>query len=704
MTIKDYANDVGRTVEEILKLCVSLNLKYKNEDELLDDEAIITLDNNLPQEEQEDLVEENIYEEDEKAEELAAATTSYNDSETKFTKIKSKKVKDTKSNKKEFLKQKKNMYKNKEKLQSNEADIRDDVVLYKNNMTVLELAEALDIKGVELIKKLMALGIMATVNQSVDYDTAEVLVADYNKELKKEETADISNFEEFEINDREEDLKERPPIITIMGHVDHGKTTLLDTIRKANVASGEAGGITQAIGAYMVNYKDKKLTFIDTPGHAAFTSMRARGAQITDIVIIIVAADDGVMPQTVEAIDHAKAANVPILVAINKVDKPDANVERTLTGLAEHGLTPESWGGDIIVNEISAKNGTGVDELLENILLVAEMQEYKANPDRYATGTVIESKKDDKAGICATVLIQNGTLRIGDPMVIGNAYAKVRTIKNDLGKGLVSAGPASPVEITGLTEVPDAGDKFMAFESEKEAKKIATERTERAKEASSNLAGVSLEDLFDRIKEGQKEIKVVLKADVNGSAEAVKSALEKIDVEGVKVEVIRSAVGGITESDVVLAGASNAMIIGFNVRGNSKVMDTAKSYGVTIKTYDIIYKVVEDMEKAMKGLLEPEFEEKVIGSLEIRQIFKFSKVGLIAGCKVTNGKVTTGAKARLIRDDIVIYNGEVNTLQKGKDNAKEVTNGMECGITLLNCQDYKEQDIIEIYELVKVEL
>ena len=569
-------------------------------------------------------------------------------------------------------------------------------------MTVTDLATALEVGAVEIVKKLMGLGVMASINQSIDYDSAEVIASEYDKVLKKAETADISNFENFEIEDEAKDLVERPPVVTIMGHVDHGKTTLLDYIRKSNVASGEAGGITQAIGAYSVKYKDKTITFIDTPGHAAFTEMRARGASITDIVIIIVAADDGIMPQTREAIDHAKAAGVPIIVAINKIDKPDANIERIMTGLVENGLTPEEWGGDIIVNKISAATGENVDKLLDNILLIAEMEEYKANPSRYASGAVIESKKDSKVGSVVTLLIQNGTLRLGDPIVIGNSFGKVRTLKNDLGQNIVEATPSTPVEVTGISEVPSAGDKFMAFESEKQAKQIAEERKLRSREKDTNFSGMSLEDLFGRIQEGIKEIKVVLKTDVNGSLEAVKNSLEKISVDGVKVSVIRGAVGAITESDIVLASASDALIIGFNVRGNTKTMDMAKQYGVSIKTYDIIYKVVEDMEKAMKGMLEPEYEEKVTGTLEIRQIFKFSKVGLIAGCHVLSGTIKNNEKARIIRDNVVVYNGSIKSLQHEKDQVKEVKKDMDCGLTLENCQDYKEKDIIEVYDLVEV--
>lgn len=709
MNIEDYALDVGKTVEEIKALCDKIGIDYKDETTPLDETDIILLDNEL--QDQEDYIEGDIedlesklYEDEvmDKAEELAMDTKIDLDNSTSFEKVKPRSQKKADNKKSDFFKERKKIYKHREKLQKNEATQDDNVILYKEGMTVSDLASLLDVVAVELVKKLMDLGVMANVNQSIDFETAEVIVADYNKTLKKEETADISNFESFEIEDREEDLVERPPVVTIMGHVDHGKTTLLDMIRKSNVALGEAGGITQAIGAYSVTCNGKKITFIDTPGHAAFTEMRARGASITDIVIIIVAADDGVMPQTKEAIDHAKAAGVPIIVAINKIDKPEANVERVMTGLVENGLTPEEWGGDVIVNKISAATGEGVPELLENILLVAEMQEYKANPSRYATGVVVESKKNSKVGSVATLLIQNGTLRLGDPIVVGTIYGKVRTLKNDLGQNIVEAAPSTPVEVTGLSDVPNAGDKFMAFESEKQAKHIADERSLRAREKDTNFSGMSLEDLFGRIQEGVKEINVVLKADVNGSLEAVRGALEKIDVEGVKINIIRGAVGGITESDIVLARASDAIIIGFNVRANAQAQDDAKEYGVEIRTYDIIYKVVEEMEDAMKGMLDPEYEEQVTGKLEIRQLFKFSKVGLIAGCHVLTGVVRNNEKARIVRDDVVVYNGAVNTLQHEKDQVKEVTKGMDCGITLENCQDYKEGDVIEIYDLVEV--
>lgn len=707
MTIEDYALDVGKTIDEIKALCDKIGINYEDEKTPLDETDIILLDNELQDDEEvaednEELDEKILDEEvSDKAEILAMNTKFDLENETKFEKVKTKQVKKT-ENKKDFLKERKKIYKHREKLQSNENVQNKNVILYNEGMTVTDLATALEVGAVEIVKKLMGLGVMASINQSIDYDSAEVIASEYDKVLKKAETADISNFENFEIEDEAKDLVERPPVVTIMGHVDHGKTTLLDYIRKSNVASGEAGGITQAIGAYSVKYKDKTITFIDTPGHAAFTEMRARGASITDIVIIIVAADDGIMPQTREAIDHAKAAGVPIIVAINKIDKPDANIERIMTGLVENGLTPEEWGGDIIVNKISAATGENVDKLLDNILLIAEMEEYKANPSRYASGAVIESKKDSKVGSVVTLLIQNGTLRLGDPIVIGNSFGKVRTLKNDLGQNIVEATPSTPVEVTGISEVPSAGDKFMAFESEKQAKQIAEERKLRSREKDTNFSGMSLEDLFGRIQEGVKEIKVVLKTDVNGSLEAVKNSLEKISVDGVKVSVIRGAVGAITESDIVLASASDALIIGFNVRGNTKTMDMAKQYGVSIKTYDIIYKVVEDMEKAMKGMLEPEYEEKVTGTLEIRQIFKFSKVGLIAGCHVLSGTIKNNEKARIIRDNVVVYNGSIKSLQHEKDQVKEVKKDMDCGLTLENCQDYKEKDIIEVYDLVEV--
>jgi translation initiation factor IF-2 len=704
MNIQDYALDIGKSEEEVLEKMKSLKLITTDPNRALSDDEVILLDNAF-QDEEDYVPSEDVNNEvvedialSMKAEQIAYNNNSYN----KENKRAVKKNKNNKQSASKFKEERKKLYKHREKLQSNETLKDDSVLLYKDGMTVGEVAEALGVGTSEVIKKLMGLGILANVNKTLSFDDVEVLALEFNKSVKKEETQDISNFENYELVDNEDDLVERPPVVTIMGHVDHGKTTLLDYLRKSSVASGEAGGITQAIGAYQVKCKGKDITFIDTPGHEAFTEMRARGASVTDIVIIIVAADDGVKPQTREAIDHAKAAKVPIIVAINKIDKPEANIDKVMTGLVDAGLTPEEWGGDTLVNKISAVTGEGVGELLENILLIAEMQELKANPKRYATGAVLESQMDKHMGSVVTLLIQNGTLRLGDPIVVGTASGKVRTLKNDLGQNIVLATPSMPVEITGLSTTPKAGDKFMAFETEKQAKAIAEERSLREKDADTNRTGMTLDDLFGQINEGLKEINVVLKTDVTGSLEAVRQSLEKIDVEGVKVNIIRASVGAITESDIVLAQASQAIIIGFNVRGSSKVMDLAKEYGVSIKTYDIIYKVVEEMEAAMKGMLEPEFEEQVTGNLEIRQIFKFSKVGLIAGCHVTNGTIKMGENARIIRDGIVVYQGKIKSLQRGKDNAKEVSKGMDCGLTLENCQDYRENDQIEVYDLVEI--
>ena len=595
MSVLEYAQDVNKSVEEILELAKKLELTIQGQDDLLSEDDIILLDNELQDQvdyvpDKEEEWEEKVELED-KAEDLAQGVRV--DGETLVRKEKTKKaIPSNKEKKDEFLRDKKEIYRHREKLQSNQENISDNVVLYKEGMTVSDLAEVLGVMPSELIKKLMKLGVMATLNQAINFDVAELLVVDYDKVLKREETTDIANFEEFEIIDDEKDLITRPSVVTIMGHVDHGKTSLLDYIRKTNVVSSEAGGITQAIGAYQITYHDQKITFIDTPGHEAFTEMRARGASVTDIVIIIVAADDGVMPQTKEAIDHAKAAKVPIIVAINKIDKPNANADKVLTELAEYGLTPEEWGGDTLVARISAKTGEGVEELLDTILLVAEMKELKANPKRYASGVVLESRLDKQVGSIASLLIQNGTLRLGDPVVVGTAYGKIRSLKNDQGQNIVEAGPSTPVEITGLNELPAAGDKFMAFETEKQAREVSNHRKIRAKEADTNRSGMSLEDLFGAIQDGTKEINIVLKADVKGSEEAVKHSLEKIKVEDIKINVIRSGVGTITESDVVLAKASHAIIIGFNVKPSNKTMEMAKEDSVEIRLYNIIYKVV----------------------------------------------------------------------------------------------------------------
>ena len=703
MSVLEYAQDVNRSVEEILSLCEKLQIKVNGEEDLLSQDDITELDSSLQTlDDNSDIDTDNNYDDDEffeKVESLAANTKMVN--EKQKTKIKQKKQPQN-NEQNTFLKDKKELYKHREKLMTNEQKVDDNVVFYKENMTVKDLADNMGVAPSELIKKLMLLGIMTTLNNSLSFEVAEILVSDYDKVLKKEESADISNFENFEIIDDEENLEERPPVVTIMGHVDHGKTSLLDAIRNSSVASLEAGGITQAIGAYQVEINGKKITFIDTPGHEAFTEMRARGASVTDIVVIIVAADDGVMPQTKEAIDHAKAANVPIIIAINKMDKPDANPDRVLTELVEYGITPEEWGGDTIVSRISAKTHDGIPELLENILLVSEMAELKANPHRYATGAVIESRLDKQIGSVATLLIQNGILRLGDPIVVGTSFGKIRTLKNDKGQDIIEALPSTPVEITGLNEPPQAGDKFMAFETEKQARSIAEERKLRSREQDTNRSGMTLDDLFGKIQEGVRDVNVILKADVNGSSEAVKKSLEKIEVEDVRVKVIRSGVGTITESDVTLAKASNAIIIGFNVRPSAKTVEVAKDNGIEIRLYDIIYKVVEDITAAMKGMLDPIYEEKVNGEAEIRQIFKFSKVGNIAGCHVTDGVVKANSNARLIRDGVVVYTGKIASIQREKDQVKEVTKGYDCGITLENYQDIREKDIIESYELVEV--
>jgi len=702
MSVSEYASDVGKTVKDILNLCNKLQLAVNNEDDMLDDEAIILLDNELDSLSDDETNYEDI-------EQIDDFDDSYEDEleevQVVATVKKKNKQQPRQENKKSDYKEKrKEMYKHKEKLQSNLSNNdNNNIVLYTDGMNISEFASSLGVTPTEVIKKLMGLGMMMTINASIDFDTAEIVASEFDKVLKKDSTRDETNFEELEIIDDEKDLMERPPVVTIMGHVDHGKTTLLDTIRKSHVADGEAGGITQAISAYQINYNGKLITFIDTPGHAAFTEMRARGASITDIVIIIVAADDGVMPQTKEAIDHAKAAKVPIIVAVNKIDKPTANPERVLTEMANYGLVPEEWGGDTMFVNISAKAGTGIDELLERLLLISELESLKAKPNRYASGTVIESRLDKNCGIVSTVLIQNGTLRLGDAIVVGNNAGKIRTLKNDKDENLVQAYPSMPVTITGLSESPSAGDKFMVFENEKKAKSIAEQRTINAKQkANSGKSSVSLDDLFNRISQGEKEINIVLKADVKGSEEAVKNSLLKLDVEGIRINVIRSGIGTVTESDIVLAQASNAIIIGFNIRPNNKTIELAKEKGVDIRLYNIIYKVVEEMEAAMKGKLEPEYTENVLGEAEVRKLFKFSKVGTIAGCYITNGIIKRESKARVIRDGVIIYDGNINSIAREKDQVKEVKQGLECGITIENFNDIKEQDVIEAYEMVEV--
>ncbi|MCM0626254.1 translation initiation factor IF-2 [Lysinibacillus sp. OL1_EC] len=580
-------------------------------------------------------------------------------------------------------------------------------ITFVESLSVAELAKKLHREPSEIIKKLFMLGVMATINQELDKDAIELICADYGVEVEEEIRVDITDLEtHFEQTEEvnEADLSERPPVVTIMGHVDHGKTTLLDSIRHTKVTAGEAGGITQHIGAYQVTEGDKKITFLDTPGHAAFTTMRARGAKVTDLTILVVAADDGVMPQTVEAINHAKAAEVPIIVAVNKMDKPSANPDRVMQELTEHGLVPEAWGGDTIFVPISALKGEGIDTLLEMILLVAEVGELKANPERLALGTVIEAQLDKGRGSVATLLVQDGTLKVGDPIVVGHTYGRVRAMVNDKGRRVKEAGPSTPVEITGLNDVPQAGDRFVVFEDEKTARQVGETRAMSAIQAQrSEKQRVTLDNLFEQMSQGEmKELNLIVKADVQGTVEAMAASLMKIDVEGVNVKIIHTGAGAITESDISLAAASNAIVIGFNVRPDVNAKRAAEEEGVDIRLHRIIYKVIEEIEQAMKGMLDPEFEEKIIGQAEVRQTIKVSKVGTIAGSYVTEGKVTRDSGVRVIRDNVVIFEGELDTLKRFKDEVKEVAKGYECGITITNFNDIKEGDIIEAYIMEEV--
>ncbi|ASF39504.1 translation initiation factor IF-2 [Halobacillus halophilus] len=578
-------------------------------------------------------------------------------------------------------------------------------ITFSESLTVGELAEKLNKDSSEIIKKLMFLGVMATKNQELEPDSIELICDEFNVEVEEEVIVDETDIENMTFDDNPEDLKERPAVVTIMGHVDHGKTTLLDQIRHTKVTEGEAGGITQHIGAYQIEHDEKQITFLDTPGHAAFTSMRSRGAQVTDIAILVVAADDGVMPQTKEAISHAKAAGVPIIVAVNKMDKEGANPDRVMQELMEYGLIAEDYGGETIFVKMSAVQGEGIDELVEMIVLVSEMEELKANPDRLAYGTVIEAELDKGRGPVATLLVQNGTLNVSDSVVVGNTFGRVRAMVNDIGRRVKVAGPSTPVEITGLNNVPQAGDRFLVFEDEKKARSIGEARAQKALEQNrSSTAKVSLDDLFEQIKQGDiKDINLIVKGDVQGSVEALAGSLEKIDVEGVKVKIIHTGVGAITESDVALAAASNGIIIGFNVRPDGNARKAAESEDVQIRLHNIIYKVMEEIEAAMKGMLDPEYEEKIIGQVEVREIFKVSKVGTIAGSYVTDGKISRNSGVRIIRDGVVIFEGEIDALKRYKDDTKEVQQGYECGITIKNFNDIKVGDIIEPYEMQEIE-
>ena len=681
--VYEYAKEIGKQSKDIIKVLRESEIEVSNHMSMLTEEGLAKLDSIFKAKKEEP-----------KAEKVAS---NQNQSDTKkHKKKKNKKEKNKKSNKQQpaIIEA------------PTEETISEDTILVRDGMTVGELSEVLSVNSTELIKKLfMELKIMANINQSLTLEQIELIAMDYGKEIQEEVEINKEDLDlYFEVEDEEKNLKERAPIVTIMGHVDHGKTTLLDTIRNTRVTAGEAGGITQHIGAYQVRTKDKKITFLDTPGHAAFTTMRARGAKITDVTILVVAADDGVMPQTIEAINHAKAADVPIIVAVNKMDKPQANSDRVMNELVEYGLISEEWGGDTIFVPISALKGEGIDELLENILLVTEMQELKANPNRLALGTVIEAKLDKGRGAVATLLVQNGTLNVGDPLVVGNTYGRVRAMINDRSKNIHTAKPSTPVEITGLQDVPNAGDRFVVFGDEKTARQIGEKRQQQYIETTRQAnSAVSLDTLFEQMKQGEmKDLNIIIKADVQGSVEALAMSLAKIDVEGVNVRIIHTGVGAINESDITLAVASSAVVIGFNVRPDNNAKQMAATEQVDIRLHSIIYKVIEEIEAAMTGLLDPEFVEKVIGLAEVRQVYKVSKIGTIAGAYVTEGKVSRDGKVRVIRDSVVIYEGEIDTLRRFKDDVKEVQSGYECGMTVENFNDIKEGDVFEVYIMEEV--
>ena len=677
--IYEYAKEVGKQSKDLITVLKDANIEVSNHMSMLTEEGLAKLD--------------SVFKKQEKAEQNGQSSNN-----------------EGKKNKKKKIKKDKNKKSQKQQPAIIEAPseetISEDTILVKDGMTVGELSEVLNIGSTELIKKLfMELKIMANINQSLTLEQIELIAMDYGKEIQEEVEINKEDLDlYFEVEDADKDLKERAPIVTIMGHVDHGKTTLLDTIRNSRVTAGEAGGITQHIGAYQVRAKDKKITFLDTPGHAAFTTMRARGAKITDVTILVVAADDGVMPQTIEAINHAKAADVPIIVAVNKMDKPQANPDRVMNELVEYGLISEEWGGDTIFVPISALKGEGIDELLENILLVTEMQELKANPNRLALGTVIEAKLDKGRGAVATLLVQNGSLNVGDPLVVGNTFGRVRAMINDRSKNIQTAKPSTPVEITGLQDVPNAGDRFVVFGDEKTARQIGEKRQQQYIETTRQAnSAVSLDTLFEQMKQGEmKDLNIIIKADVQGSVEALAMSLAKIDVEGVNVRIIHTGVGAINESDITLAVASNAVVIGFNVRPDNNAKQMAQTEQVDIRLHSIIYKVIEEIEAAMTGLLDPEFVEKVIGLAEVRQVYKVSKIGTIAGAYVTEGKVSRDGKVRVIRDSVVIYEGEIDTLRRFKDDVKEVQSGYECGMTVENFNDIKEGDVFEVYIMEEV--
>ena len=707
--IYEYAKELNLKSKEIIDELKSMNVEVSNHMQALEEEQIKALDKKFKASQAKDTNKQNTQNNHQKSNNKQNS----NDKEKQQSKNNSKPTKKKEQNNKGKQQNKNNKtnknQKNNNKKPQNEVEETKEMpskITYQEGITVGELAEKLNVESAGIIKKLFLLGIMANINQSLDEETLELIADDYGVEIEKEvvvDEEDLSIYFDDETDDS--DAIERPAVVTIMGHVDHGKTTLLDSIRNTKVTEGEAGGITQHIGAYQIENSGKKITFLDTPGHAAFTTMRARGAQVTDITILVVAADDGVMPQTIEAINHAKEAEVPTIVAVNKIDKPTANPDRVMQELTEYGLIPEDWGGDTIFVPLSALSGDGIDDLLEMIGLVAEVQELKANPNKQAVGTVIEAELDKSRGPAASLLVQNGTLNVGDAIVVGNTYGRIRAMVNDLGKRIKSAGPSTPVEITGINDVPLAGDRFVVFGDEKQARRIGEARHEASviqqRQESKN---VSLDNLFEQMKQGEmKDLNVIIKGDVQGSVEALAASLMKIDVEGVNVRIIHTAVGAINESDVTLANASNGIIIGFNVRPDAGAKRAAEAENVDMRLHRVIYNVIEEIESAMKGLLDPEFEEQVIGQAEVRQTFKVSKVGTIAGSYVTEGKITRNAGVRVIRDGIVLFEGELDTLKRFKDDAKEVAQGYECGITIEKYNDLKEGDIIEAFEMVEIQ-
>ncbi|MDK6232706.1 translation initiation factor IF-2 [Aerococcus sanguinicola] len=718
--VYEYAKEKNLSSKEVLKKAKEAGLEFKSHMSSMSDDQIKQLDQALAKKKDQDKPAQNTQKAKKNNTNKAKANDQDKKGKTKKDQAKGNMSKN-KNKKKNQNKRQRNQNKNNHKHpnynkrkkihhdqpKNNKPKELPEKVVFTDGMTVAELAKKIKRSPADIIKKLFMMGIMATQNESLERDAIELILDDYGIEAEEKVIVDRSDFDHYfeeAANEEEDKLKSRPAVVTIMGHVDHGKTTLLDYLRQANVVEGEAGGITQHIGAYQVKANDELITFLDTPGHAAFTTMRARGADVTDIVIIVVAADDGVMPQTVEAINHAKAADVPIIVAVNKIDKPTANPDRVKNELMEYGLVPEEWGGDTIFVNISAKFGENIDELLEMVLLISEVEEYKANPDTYAIGSVIEARLDAHRGAIATVLVQNGSLHTGDAIVVGDTYGRVRTMVNDQGRRIHDASPSTPVEITGLQEAPSAGDRFVVFEDEKTARTVGEERASRAQEERRQAhTKVTLDNLFDTIKEGQmKTVNVIIKADVQGSAEALAGSLKKIDVEDVRVDIVHSAVGAVNESDVTLASASNAIIIGFNVRPTPQAKTQAQAEDVEIRLHNVIYNAIQEIEDAMTGLLDPEYEEQVTGEVVIRETYKVSKVGTIGGAYVTNGVIRRSSKVRVIRDNIVVYDGELASLRRFKDDVKEVSKGFECGLMIENYNDIKVDDIIEPYEMVEI--